>query len=73
MCRTETKTFTIPQDDMLVEKNMYTGQMPRRIAIGVFCPTPITKSRRLVQIFASDVRLLYCKPDVIINCLNKTL
>lgn len=36
MRRTEIKTFTIPQGDMhVVKENMYTGQMPRRIVIGV--------------------------------------
>ena len=36
MRRTEIKTFTIPRGDMyVVKENMFTGQMPRKIVIGI--------------------------------------
>ena len=36
MRRTEIKTFTIPRGDMhVVKENMFSGQMPRRIVIGI--------------------------------------
>ena len=36
MRRTEIKTFTIPRGDIhVVKENMFSGQMPRRIVIGI--------------------------------------